>query len=149
MVNSRTGSVTCVFDERMAMDALRALVQRGTKLQWRLVEARSELPKALVDPKRDEARRHAPVLLDFRYLKCPDLYEERIRASETARALDEEFNRNASQAVEKCVDVFRDVSDYFEEVLIACGKAEVRDVAKRNEGNDTEKPTHRIWSSTR
>lgn len=120
----------------MAVDALRALVQRGTKLQWQLVEARSKLPKMLTDPKSDEARRHAPVLLDFRYLKCPDLYEERIQANESARALDEQFKNNAADVVKECVDVFQEVSKYFEDVLLACGKAEVRSDTRSDRGNN-------------
>jgi WASH complex subunit strumpellin len=83
----------------------------------------SFLPPQFQGTDEREVRRYAPILLDFRYLRSSELYDEKIDADADIVDLDEEFRETHLVLLERFYKLFesiylyyRDFSTYLEEM---------------------------------
>lgn len=108
---------------------------RGTRIQERISRTSGKVPDAYMEGSAIRLAPWSSVIHDFRYLKCPDLHEERVRSNETARTIDESFRDKYLDVVEECVDAFQEASKYVEDVVHALGKREVSEGRPRGTGS--------------
>lgn len=101
------------------------LARRGTRIQERISRTGRKVPEAYLEASSVKLAPWSSAIYDFRYLKCPDLHEERVRSNETARTIDDSFRDKYLDVVEECFDAFQEASKYVEDVMHAFGKREV------------------------
>ncbi|CAM6121354.1 unnamed protein product [Calypogeia fissa] len=101
------------FSERPVGAVLLRIVSRAQALLAELLRLSDRVPLVFY-PSTDA--RFTSVLFDLRYLKAPELVEERIEASVDLVALDEEFRENYHPFVERFFLLFDGIVKYYNDI---------------------------------
>lgn len=86
-----SGGSDFLAEHNVCGQTLLKLVSRGNSIIAELNRMSGHIPAALTGEDELSARRYAPVLFDFRYLKTPEMFEKAINTDAEKAELDEEF----------------------------------------------------------
>ena len=78
----------------LAASAFLRLSSRGEALVAELLRLSEHIPRLFLLQEKPEQKAYGDVLLDFRYLKTPELFEHRIESSAELVARDEDVWEN-------------------------------------------------------
>ena len=93
---------------------LLTLVARGSAILAELLRLSDHIPPALTSPDS----KYSAVLHDFRYLKSPELYEQKIDGDVALTELDEEFRESHSTLLERFYRLFESIYRYYSDWVV-------------------------------
>ncbi|KAG6548557.1 hypothetical protein Mapa_010045 [Marchantia paleacea] len=102
------------FTQRPVGAVLLRIVSRAQALLAELLRLSDRVPRVF-HPTSDS--RFAPVIYGFRYLKSPELFEERIEANADLLALDDEFRETYQNFLERSFFLFDGIVKYYSDVM--------------------------------
>mmetsp|Transcript_21478 Transcript_21478/g.35261 ORF Transcript_21478/g.35261 Transcript_21478/m.35261 type:complete len:1140 (+) Transcript_21478:113-3532(+) len=105
------------FLSNVAGQTLLSIVARGSAIIAELRRLSDHIPSVFLRPANDTKSKYAPIILDFRYLKNPDEYEERIEKNEETAELDEEFRENHLALLERFYSLFESIHKFISDWL--------------------------------
>ncbi|BBM98850.1 WASH complex subunit strumpellin [Marchantia polymorpha subsp. ruderalis] len=105
---------TADFTQKPVGAVLLRIVSRAQALLAELLRLSDRVPPVF-HPNTDS--RFAPVIFGFRYLKSPELFEERIEASADLLALDDEFRETYQNFLERIFFLFDGIVKYYSDVM--------------------------------
>jgi len=105
--------------DNQAGTTLLSLVARGSAIIAELLRLSNNIPSVFKGSPNDpaEAKKYAPVLFDFRYLKSPEAFDEKIDADTELLDLDEEFRENHLALLERFYKLFESIYRYAADFL--------------------------------
>uniref|UniRef100_A0A7S3YNZ3 WASH complex subunit strumpellin n=1 Tax=Lotharella globosa TaxID=91324 RepID=A0A7S3YNZ3_9EUKA len=105
------------FLSNVAGQTLLSIVARGSAIIAELRRLSDHIPKVFLRPANDAKSKYAPIILDFKYLKNPDEFEDRIEKDEDTAELDEEFRENHLPLLERFYSLFESIHKYISDWL--------------------------------
>jgi hypothetical protein len=95
--------------DNVAGQTLLNLVARGSAIVAELLRLSDHIPSVFVGSDPQEAAKYAPILIDLRYLKSPQLYDEKIDSVQDVVEMDEEFRDNHLPLLERFYKMFESI----------------------------------------
>lgn len=106
--------------DNLCGQTLLKIVSRGNSIIAELMRLSYHIPKVFVNPKDPRQAKYLQVLFDFKYLRAPDGYENRIAASDDLIDIDDEFQETHLKILTRFYDLFANIYKYardFKEFL--------------------------------
>lgn len=102
------------FRDKGVGEVVLGLVSRGQALVAELLRLSQHVPAAF---KPSPTSRYAPLLFDFKYLKAPEVHEDKIDADPELVTLDDEFREDCSTVVERFFLLFDGIVRYYKDLI--------------------------------
>jgi len=96
----------------LAASAFLRLSSRGEALVAELLRLSEHIPRLFLLQEKPEQKAYGDVLLDFRYLKTPELFEHRIESSAELVARDEDVWENHGDVIVRFFTLFESIYKY-------------------------------------
>ena len=96
----------------LAASAFLRLSSRGEALVAELLRLSDHIPRLFLLQDKAEQKAYGDVLLDFRYLKTPELFEHRIESSAELVARDEDVWENHGDVIVRFFTLFESIYKY-------------------------------------
>ena len=103
-------------DNNPCGQTLLRLVSRGSAIIAELLRLSKNVPEVFLGPAfiRDkEQMKYSEVLFDFRYLKDPEPFEQRINANTELLDVEDEFQDNMSEILDRFYTLFENIYKYI------------------------------------
>mmetsp|Transcript_4427 Transcript_4427/g.10412 ORF Transcript_4427/g.10412 Transcript_4427/m.10412 type:complete len:139 (-) Transcript_4427:3281-3697(-) len=105
------------FLSNIAGQTLLSIVARGSAIIAELRRLSDHIPPVFLRNANETKSKYAPIVLDFKYLKNVDAYEEKIEKNEETAELDEEFRENHLALLERFYSLFESIHKYITDWL--------------------------------
>jgi len=92
------------------------LVSRGNAIIAELLRLSAHIPEVFKLQDRNEARKYADILLDFRYLSNPDFYESKIEDNRELVDLEAEFRETHIEMLVRFYHLFESIYKYIKDL---------------------------------